>query len=109
MPAHKCHADGCQVSVPPKMLMCLMHWRMVPGNMKRAVWATYRPGQERDKNPTREYLAAAQAAIQAVYEQEHAADVKAEAEQASLFGEERAGRAIKGRGQAARARRGKGR
>lgn len=66
MSDHKCHAEGCLVSVPPKLLMCARHWRMVPQGLKLAVWRHYRPGQEIDKNPTEEYLAAARAAIESV-------------------------------------------
>jgi hypothetical protein len=67
---HLCHAQGCQVEVPPKLLMCKRHWRMVPKPLQEAVWATYRPGQERSKDPTREYLQNAAEAIRAVAEKE---------------------------------------
>ena len=67
---HQCHADGCQVEVPPKMLMCLRHWRMVPRKLQEQVWATYRPGQEIDKQPTTIYLIAQKAAVDAVREKE---------------------------------------
>jgi hypothetical protein len=70
--AHKCHARGCEKTVPPRMLMCLPHWRAVPRQLQAAVWATYRPGQERDKDPSPEYLDAARAAIEAVAELERA-------------------------------------
>ncbi|MEM7019161.1 MAG: hypothetical protein AAF512_17690 [Pseudomonadota bacterium] len=63
---HLCHAEGCQEAVPPKLLMCRRHWRMVPAELQQAVWQHYRKGQERDKRPTRDYLSAAQAAIRAV-------------------------------------------
>lgn len=43
--------------------MCLRHWRLLPLELQRAVWAVYVPGQEIRKDPTREYLAAARAAI----------------------------------------------
>lgn len=46
--------------------MCGRHWRMVPKPLQTAVWNTYRPGQETDKNPTTTYLDAADAAIEAV-------------------------------------------
>lgn len=73
MSRHTCHAQGCETAVPPKPLMCLKHWRMVPRELQRAVWATYRPGQEIDKRPSREYLEIARAAIQAVaMKEEHA-------------------------------------
>lgn len=64
--SHTCHAKGCEALVAPKLLMCLKHWRRVPRELQRAVWASYRPGQEVDKKPSREYLEAARAAIEAV-------------------------------------------
>ncbi|MGL5935872.1 MAG: hypothetical protein ACRCZI_09660 [Cetobacterium sp.] len=63
---HTCHADGCELAVPPKMLMCRRHWYMVPKHLRDDVWDTYEPGQEQRMDPTEEYLAAAQAAIDAV-------------------------------------------
>lgn len=68
MAAHLCHARGCEKSVPPRMLMCLPHWRMVPRALQLRVWATYRPGQERTKDPSPEYVDAAMAAVNAVAE-----------------------------------------
>lgn len=68
--AHHCHAVGCDETVPPKMLMCPKHWRMVPKKLQQAVWRTYRLGQEITKNPSPEYLAAAKAAIAAVQKAE---------------------------------------
>ena len=68
---HVCHAENCKVQVPPKLLMCRRHWFMVPKLLRDRVWATYRPGQEIDKRPTREYLEAATAAIEAVYRREN--------------------------------------
>ena len=66
MNQHLCHARGCQTPVPPRLLMCFRHWRKVPVNLKRRVWAHYRSGQEVDKQPTQGYLDAANAAIEAV-------------------------------------------
>lgn len=63
---HTCHAIDCDVVVPPRLLMCARHWRMVPRALQNTVWATYVPGQEARKDPTREYLHAARAAINAV-------------------------------------------
>jgi hypothetical protein len=65
-PVHTCHAKGCEIAVAPKFLMCLRHWKMVPAELQRAVWAHYRPGQEISKDPTHEYQEAARAAIDAV-------------------------------------------
>lgn len=63
---HLCHAIGCHTPVPPKMLMCLKHWRMVPRDLQQQVWATYRPGQEDDKNPSEAYMVAQERAVNAV-------------------------------------------
>lgn len=69
---HLCHASGCQRVVPERLLMCGPHWRMVPRVLQARVWDAYRPGQERTKDPSPEYLEAAQAAIEAVAEREGA-------------------------------------
>lgn len=70
MSRHLCHARGCDTAVPPKLLMCGRHWRLVPKALQRAVYAAYVPGQERSKDPTPEYLDAAMAAVEAVAEAE---------------------------------------
>ena len=67
---HLCHAIGCKTPVPPRMLMCRPHWRMVPKALRDAVLATYRPGQERTKDPSPEYLTYEMEAINAVAERE---------------------------------------
>lgn len=69
---HVCHAEGCNVEVPPRMLMCLPHWRMVPRPLQDAVWATYIPGQEITKKPSILYMVAQRAAVAAVAEKEAA-------------------------------------
>lgn len=71
MAGHTCHARACTTAVPPRLLMCAKHWRMVPYGLKLQVWATYQPGQERLDGTapvTEEYLAASQEAIDAVAE-----------------------------------------
>lgn len=60
---HTCHAIGCNTAVPPKLFMCRKHWFMLPKKHRDAIWATYRPGQEIDKDPSQEYLQAASDAI----------------------------------------------
>jgi len=67
---HKCHAQGCDKPVAPAFLMCSRHWRMVPVAEQRAIWRHFRPGQERDKRPTQEYLLALHAAVAAVAKRE---------------------------------------
>lgn len=53
--------------------MCPPHWRMVPKDLQQAVWANYRPGQCDDKDVTRAWLDAADAAIEAVWKKEQEA------------------------------------
>lgn len=69
---HTCHAIGCNKAVPPRLLMCASHWRMVPKNLQQLVWRHYRLGQEVDKQPTGEYLKTAKLAIEAVHNKETA-------------------------------------
>jgi hypothetical protein len=63
---HRCHAVDCDEPVPPEMLMCKPHWRMVPRELQRRVWATYRDGQCDDRSPSYSWHAAADRAIAAV-------------------------------------------
>jgi hypothetical protein len=63
---HHCHALACETSVPPRLHMCARHWRMVPRLQRAQLWAAYRPGQERDKDPSAAYLRAAAACVEAV-------------------------------------------
>lgn len=67
---HHCHARGCQVGVKPELLMCWNHWRQVPKNIQQAVYLYYRPGQCDDKNPSKEWHEAADAAIGYVAQKE---------------------------------------
>ena len=50
--------------------MCFTHWGRVPKHMQQAVYEHYRPGQCKDRNPSREWLDAADAAINYVFELE---------------------------------------
>lgn len=67
---HRCHATGCAREVPPRMFMCRSHWFSLPKPIRDAIWATYRPGQERDKLPSREYVENARTAIAYIEEKE---------------------------------------
>lgn len=60
---HTCHARGCRTPVKPELLMCLAHWRKVPRPIQRAVWVAYRVGQCADKDVSKEWMLAADAAI----------------------------------------------
>lgn len=59
---HFCPAVGCGVEVPARLLMCRVHWLMLPAKFRAHVWAAYLPGQE-TKGPSVRYMAAAEAAI----------------------------------------------
>lgn len=64
--SHRCHAIGCRADVPPTMLFCRRHWAMTPTTEQRAIWRTYRRGQEEDKTPSPAYVVAQRAAVNAV-------------------------------------------
>jgi hypothetical protein len=67
---HTCHADGCDLHVPPAMFMCRRHWFMLPKAMRDAVWAEYVPGQENRMDPTDSYLDVATSAVRWIALQE---------------------------------------
>lgn len=74
---HLCHARGCKIPVKPERLFCRPHWKLVPKHIQKRVWANYREGQCADKQPSEDWLEAADAAIQAVFEIESAPVVEA--------------------------------
>jgi len=41
---HACPARRCPRDVPDHLLMCGIHWRLVPAPMQRAVNLAYSPG-----------------------------------------------------------------
>lgn len=69
---HSCAAHGCDLQIFDGRLMCRRHWGMVPAELRRRVWRTYRPGQEKDGDMAPEYRAAAKAAVAAVARAENA-------------------------------------
>lgn len=58
---HTCHWPGCSVICPPAMWGCKSHWQKIPAPLQRAIWASYVPGQEISKTPSRAYVKAARA------------------------------------------------
>jgi len=56
---HECHWPDCKTQVKPALWGCLKHWKMLPKELRDLIWATYRPGQERNLNPSPAYVAAA--------------------------------------------------
>ena len=67
---HTCHAKGCKELIPPALFMCPRHWKMVPADLQQRIWRLFKPGQELRKDPTPEYIEAANLAIVAVEERE---------------------------------------
>ena len=53
---HHCHWPGCSAAVPPRLWGCSKHWFTLPGRLRGAIHATYRPGQEITKTPSAEYV-----------------------------------------------------
>lgn len=56
---HVCHWPGCTEQVTPAKWGCRRHWFMLPKVLRDKIWATFRPGQERDMKPSPEYVAVA--------------------------------------------------
>lgn len=59
---HGCHWPGCKKQVPPAMWGCRVHWHKLPQRIRKAIWRTYRIGQEQRMDPSPEYIAVARAA-----------------------------------------------
>lgn len=57
---HHCHWPGCDKACAPAMWGCRAHWFQLPRHLRDKVWATYEPGQEISKTPSREYVMVAQ-------------------------------------------------
>jgi hypothetical protein len=73
---HQCLRPGCEVYVPPRMLACKPHWQELPTDLRRAVWAHYREGQEHSGDPSPEYLEALHAVVN--WWEEHGAETPPE-------------------------------
>jgi hypothetical protein len=54
--SHHCHWPGCTKQVPPAMWGCREHWYALPKDLRDRIWRAYRPGQEIDQRPSREYV-----------------------------------------------------
>lgn len=53
---HKCHWPGCNKQVAPAMWGCYKHWMMLPPELRKKIWGAFRPGQEVNGTPNREYV-----------------------------------------------------
>jgi hypothetical protein len=72
---HHCHAHKCSEPTEPRMFVCLRHWKQLTPELKNAVWATYRRGQEYDKNPSVAYIKAVNNAKLYLAEKEYPQDI----------------------------------
>lgn len=59
---HACHWPGCREQVPPAVWGCRRHWYALPLELRRRIFAAFRPGQEEDGRPSSTYLAVAREA-----------------------------------------------
>lgn len=59
---HLCHWPSCTRQVPPAAWGCRSHWNTLPAELRDRIWRAYRPGQELDGTPSREYLEVAREA-----------------------------------------------
>jgi len=66
----RCAAIGCDERIPPQLLMCRGHWKLVSRDTRQRVVRHYRIGQERRHDASPEYRAAAAEAIRQVAELE---------------------------------------
>ena len=57
---HTCHWPDCEIEVPPGLWGCRRHWFLLPRRLRSKIWRTYKKGQEITKNPSKDYLEAAQ-------------------------------------------------
>ncbi len=63
---HTCHANNCTKGVDEEVFMCRKHWNMVSKKLKMELVKRYRRGQEKDKNPSQEYVSTARKCIDSV-------------------------------------------
>jgi hypothetical protein len=58
---HACHWPGCDKQVPPALWGCRPHWFALPPTLRARIWRTYKPGQEVNGTPSRDYVEVAKA------------------------------------------------
>lgn len=53
---HHCHYPGCGKPCPPAMWGCTACWYKLPKFLRDRIWRAFKPGQEKTKTPSREYV-----------------------------------------------------
>ena len=66
----RCAAIGCDERIPPQLLFCSPHWKLISRDVRQRVIRHYQIGQERRGDASPEYRAAAREAIRQVAELE---------------------------------------
>ena len=66
---HICHNPNCGRPLPAHLVAHPKAWFALPKSYRDAIWQNYRTGQERDKQPSVEYMAVLLGCIS--YWQEH--------------------------------------
>lgn len=56
---HCCHWPGCTKQVKPALWGCRLHWGRLPRRLQLMIWQAYKPGQEVNGTPSKEYIKAA--------------------------------------------------
>lgn len=61
---HDCPIDGCAERLPPRILMCKPHWKMLPRDLQQRVYATWENGLGIATDEYAEARSAATAAVE---------------------------------------------
>lgn len=61
-----CPIDGCAETIPSSLLMCRAHWRRVPGDLQREVYAAWKARLAGAEGARERHQEAKDAAIHAV-------------------------------------------
>lgn len=53
---HTCHNPNCGKPCEPRFVCHHKAWFQLPRAIRHRIWHLYRPGQEDDKRPSKEYV-----------------------------------------------------
>lgn len=53
---HHCHWPGCGKQCKPAYWGCYSCWMKLPKYLRDKIWETFKPGQEVNATPSREYI-----------------------------------------------------
>jgi hypothetical protein len=88
---HCCAAEGCQLQVPLRLLMCVDHWRMVPVAVRREILGAWKRRRSADVSEqidaVADYRGAVARAVAAVKEKQERKAQERAGPSGSLFNE----------------------